>query len=195
MMKIIKAIISIILAITLCLVVFISMFALGWLGHDYFITARQIIDNDPMARRLGDDCVIREIKNGRAITSPIVSAKDDLPQSNVGDAVIANNASVERLIKETAERYDVSAELALAIAEAESDFRNICNEKYGCSRGIGVYQIGQTTFDEQCEGNIFENKNNIDCAISMMSQNQYWRWKQSYGKWKDIADIYGVYLD
>jgi len=78
---------------------------------------------------------------------------------------------------------NVDSVLALRIANAESEFVNKCNTG-GCRYGIGVFQIVQTTFNEQCQGNIYNNADNINCAIKMMSKNQYWRWNQSKSCWK-----------
>ena len=69
-----------------------------------------------------------------------------------------------------------------SIIEAESQFQNTCNTK-GCAYGIGPAQIVQSTFDEQCEGNINNEQDNLECAAKMLKNGDYWRWEQSWNKW------------
>jgi len=73
-------------------------------------------------------------------------------------------------------------ELALAIHQAENPDNEECNLN-GCKFGIGAMQIVQSTFDEQCEGDVYNNKDNILCAFKMLENGEYWRWLPSYEKW------------
>lgn len=114
---------------------------------------------------------------------------------------------IKDYIIKIAEQYRVNPELALKIAECESKFRNICNEKYGCSSGIGIYQILQSTFDEAAKridkehfyavayiggaqeriyiyDDPYDIKQNIDVAIWLMSKGEYERWDMSAWCWE-----------
>ncbi|MEK7503245.1 MAG: hypothetical protein AAB556_02255 [Patescibacteria group bacterium] len=73
-------------------------------------------------------------------------------------------------------------EIGHAITNAESDFRNICNTE-GCRYGIGPMQIVRSTFEEQCQGNVFNQEDNIKCGLTMLKRGHYWRWYQSVDKW------------
>lgn len=86
-------------------------------------------------------------------------------------------------IKLVAREQWVDPTLALRIANAESEFRNV-NNTNGSKFGIGIFQIVQSTFDEQCQGDIYNEADNINCAIKMMSKNQYYRWNPSKLKWQ-----------
>ena len=72
--------------------------------------------------------------------------------------------------------------LAFAIARAESHYRNICNYD-DCTKGIGVFQIVQSTFDEQCSGDPYVVEDNVRCAVKMLLNREYWRWEQSAHEW------------
>lgn len=77
---------------------------------------------------------------------------------------------------------DRDLEIGLAIVSAESDYRNVCNTN-GCRYGIGVFQIVQSTFDEQCEGSPYIIEDNVKCGMKMIAQKDFFRWKQSMPKW------------
>ena len=110
-----------------------------------------------------------------------MEAKEEVEEVGV---IITTTQEIKDYIRETATDCGVDPDLALRIADAKSDFRDVCNSQYGCVAGISVYQIIRTTFDEQCEGDVYNIKDNIDCALLMMSKNQYWRWSQSRHNWQ-----------
>ena len=127
------------------------------------------------------------------ISSPVREASIEVNRqadTHGGSAMdeIETIEQVKDYIRETSEFYGVEPELALKIAECESNFRNVCNEKYGCSSGIGIYQILQSTFDEVVVGWSPHNiKENISVAIWLMSEGELWRWQPSKHCWhKDI---------
>ncbi len=74
-------------------------------------------------------------------------------------------------------------EIAVAIITAESHFRNECNKEYGCLGGIGLFQIVQSTFDEQCEGDVYDVEDNVRCGFKLLERGDYWRWSQSFDEW------------
>ena len=89
---------------------------------------------------------------------------------------------VVELIKKYAREYGVNQQLALNIAYCESHYRNVPNIR-GERYGIGIYQFVRTTWNEQCEGDIWSEEDNIKCAIKLISRGELWRWKQSQKCW------------
>jgi len=115
----------------------------------------------------------------------VVQQEDITPDSatnNTSNPAFSSVAEIKDYIQTKAEGYGVDPELALAIAEAESDFRNICCYK-GCEFGEGIYQFEPITWEEQCEGEVDNIQDNIDCAIKLFSRDEYWRWKNSEHEW------------
>ncbi len=73
-------------------------------------------------------------------------------------------------------------EIALAIAEIESSF--IPTAKNPDSTASGLFQITEDTWREtKCEGNIFDLKDNTQCAVKLFQEGEYWRWRESSDKW------------
>jgi len=70
------------------------------------------------------------------------------------------------------------AELAIAIHLAENINNEVCNSN-GCRYGISSMQIVQSTFDEQCQGDVYNEDDNIKCGLKMIANKELWRWKQS----------------
>ena len=91
--------------------------------------------------------------------------------------------SIPEAISYYSDLYGIDDELPLEIARAESQYKNVCNKQYGCSAGIGIFQIVQTTFDENCEGSPYDVKDNIKCGIKMIKDGDTWRWSQSMHVW------------
>lgn len=101
---------------------------------------------------------------------------------NAPESFKTSDPNIPDLIRANALKNDLNPELPLAIVEAESQFKNICNSE-GCEYGIGIFQIVQSTFDEQCEGDVYNEEDNINCGIKLLKQGDYWRWEQSKDKW------------
>jgi len=121
---------------------------------------------------------------------------------------------IKEYIIRAARFYEVDPNLALKIAECESQFKNVCNYQYGCIAGIGIYQIVMGTFRETIERMVIERggiflttfpdegiavhfsnsspvifsphniQDNINAAIWMMSEGEFWRWSQSEKCWR-----------
>lgn len=108
---------------------------------------------------------------------------------------IVEKLSVRDLISYTTKMYKISDEIPFVIVDAESDYLNICNKEYGCVGGIGIFQITQETFDEQCKGTplIYDDKriskspynilDNVDCGVRMLKNEDYFRWEPSMKTW------------
>jgi hypothetical protein len=88
----------------------------------------------------------------------------------------------DKIIESTAN--STTSELATAIYEAENPNNKECNSQ-SCQFGIGTMQIVQSTFDEQCEGDVYNEDDNIRCALKLIEKEELWRWKQSAWNLKD----------
>jgi len=97
--------------------------------------------------------------------------------------ILETTDQIKNYIVEVAEYYGVDKDLALRIAFCESTYRNVCNIG-GCEYGQGIYQFVLGTWNEQCEGDIDNPKDNIDCAIKLFSKGEYWRWNSSKDFWE-----------
>ena len=109
--------------------------------------------------------------------------------------IVIEKLSVKDLVSYTSDLYKISNEIPLAIVDAESDYRNVCNKEKGCVSGIGPFQITQETFDEQCKNTplIYDDKriskspfdiiDNVDCGVRMIKNEEYFRWKPSIESW------------
>lgn len=126
------------------------------------------------------------------------------PDDDIASSSFETEGQIKDYIAEIAEENNVNPVLALKIAECESNFKNVCNYSCGCSCGIGIYQMLQSTFDEAVEKLLKERnkvdcsevfvdecydfspysiKQNIDIAIWLMSQDEYSRWNNSKHCW------------
>ena len=120
------------------------------------------------------------------IISIFISSPSDIPLEETPkiETINLENYTVPELISYISKNeYNLSDEVPLAIGKAESDYLNVCNRQYSCIAGIGPMQIVQSTFDEQCSGEIHNVINNVRCGIKMIANEEYWRWQQSMDKW------------
>lgn len=121
---------------------------------------------------------------------------DPLPEPVI-DIVRAEEVVTKEVTEETNEEiFDRIAEghsqylkiIARAIVEAESQFVNVCNVEEGCVAGIGIFQIVQSTFDEQCGGDVYDAEDNILCGFKMLENEEYWRWGESADVWTTLME-------
>lgn len=135
---------------------------------------------EPTPAKLAED---RGISKEVVKVSPIVDTEVAIVDYTPAFNPLETPEDIKLYIRERAPVHGVDPELAIGIAKCESNFRNVCNERYGCRSGISIFQIVKTTFDEQCEGDVYDVKDNIDCALKMMSRGEYWRWDSSSKCW------------
>lgn len=97
--------------------------------------------------------------------------------------------TIEEKIVQEAIKRDYSPEKALAIANAESRFKNVPNFKYdgedGYYTAYGIFQITRTTYKHFC-GNPDERLDvdkNIECALKILSQGGESHWNESRHVW------------
>lgn len=156
---------------------------------------------DKLAESLDDGTQVVE---GSSQEKPAVAEDDLVPAFSL----LETTDEIKDYIRLKANFLSVDPDLALKIADCESNFRNVCNEQYGCIGGIGVYQIVQSTFDEAMPkasellypvsqyiqphyryDDPYEIDDNISVALWMMSQGEYWRWEASSKCWGDTFDV------
>ena len=74
---------------------------------------------------------------------------------------------------------DDIADLLDKIIECESNWKNVCNQKYGCNAGMGLAQLIPQTV-KYCEKNLgrkidpFNKQDNLECAFWLL-ENEGWR--------------------
>lgn len=102
-----------------------------------------------------------------------------------GDATL-----IQEYIRGKAIEAGLNPETMLAIAKAESRFRNVSNFKYTDESGhytaFGIFQITRTTFKSFC-GNPDERmdiQKNIDCAMKIAKESGLHHWSESEYNWK-----------
>lgn len=100
--------------------------------------------------------------------------------------------SVQEKIAKYASDYGVDASTMLRIADAESNFENVCNYLYTGETGkytaCGIFQILKSTWKSYCdENNQYENRmnedKNIECAMKIASKSGYHHWNESKTNW------------
>lgn len=74
----------------------------------------------------------------------------------------------------SAQEAGVSVRLALDLATEESGFDPLAKNPLSSAKGI--YQITFDTFNENCEGDVFEVEHNVSCAMDMISRGMISRW-------------------
>lgn len=81
----------------------------------------------------------------------------------------------------------------MAIAWAESQYKNVENYKYDGEHGrysaYGIFQFTRTTWMDYCTPNQadrMEIEKNIDCAVRMISEGKISHWNESREDWKRV---------
>jgi len=84
------------------------------------------------------------------------------------------SSTIKELIIATAQDYGVDVKLALDLAWAESQFKP--NAKNGSSTAKGIFQFINKTWNDYCEGSVFEAEANIMCAIKLLDKGGLRHW-------------------
>ncbi|MCF7836021.1 MAG: hypothetical protein K9M15_02775 [Candidatus Marinimicrobia bacterium] len=83
---------------------------------------------------------------------------------------------IKEEIEDLLGEYSTSTqEIALAIIEAKSDFKNV----EGVTGDMGYFQFSPTTWEDVCSGDPYNMKDNILCGVQEVNKNQLWRWSDS----------------
>jgi hypothetical protein len=101
----------------------------------------------------------------------------DLPESTIESQSIPNESDIPALIVYIAKQNHVDPALALNIACAEScmydELDNIVfnpKAKNPTSSASGVFQFINGSWKTYCDGDVFDAKDNVTCAISLLSE-------------------------
>lgn len=89
--------------------------------------------------------------------------------------------SVEEKIRQTAIYYNYPPEKAVKIAYAESRFNPLA--KSPISSASGVFQFIKSTWAENCIGDVFDEDDNIECGVRLLSEGHEYRWNASRHVW------------
>lgn len=69
------------------------------------------------------------------------------------------------------------AEIMTAIAKAESGLREKAKNKVSSAKGVFQILSGSTWYDYGCKGEIYEWKDNTNCAIKIMKKSGFTPWE------------------
>lgn len=111
-------------------------------------------------------------------------------QLNKDSGILETQAQVEEILTEeettltiinriSANYSSTTTEIVRAINVAENSNGAECNLEIGCRGGIGPMMFVQSTFDEQCEGDVYTDYDNIACGFKLIDKGELYRWKQS----------------
>ena len=80
------------------------------------------------------------------------------------------NQDIKTLILEMCKEYEVNCLLAADLAEWESQLNPSAQNPNTTAKGI--YQFLDGTWEELCEGNVLDEKDNIVCFMELMSKSK-----------------------
>lgn len=89
----------------------------------------------------------------------------------------------EKIIQE-ATLVHYSPTRALAIAKAESGFNPKAHNSNSSAKGI--YQFINSTWRENCQGDVLNEDDNIHCALKLLSTGGESNWSESRFAWGNI---------
>ena len=107
--------------------------------------------------------------------SPILATEKD----RIGAELNYIQSEIDRIKNEIyiySRQYGVNYNLAIDLALAESRFNP--RAKNPKSTAKGIYQFINQTWKDYCEGNVFNSKDNIKCAMEILSEPggiQHWK--------------------
>ena len=76
--------------------------------------------------------------------------------------------------------------LAYWVAKCESGFQNIPNSN-GKKYGMGVYQFISSTWNNRCEGDVWNVEDNVKCGTKLLGLGEVSHWgtqNTEWGSWK-----------
>lgn len=119
-----------------------------------------------------------------------------LASKNVTGGYLMPSEEYQEIIKQSiinyAEEYNVDTVLALRIAWCESGFKNVANVN-GEQYGAGIFQFIRSTWEANCDGDVWHERDNIQCAMKLLANGEQSRWGTattswgSYQCWKHLS--------
>lgn len=107
----------------------------------------------------------------------------------------AHNSPIERFlsvsgdIAKVVDKYDLNEECFYAIIRCESNFDSkVCNQKYGCSSGIGLMQIIPNTL-QHCSEKLGRKidpyiiQDNLECGAYLLKNEGTYHWGTEDSWW------------
>lgn len=125
------------------------------------------------------------------VTRPkVAEGAMECAQATSTSQIMEKPLTVEEKIEIKAKEYGLRPNTMLAIAKAESRYRNVPNFKYtgesGYYTAAGIFQITKTTYRSYCGSDISERwdvDKNIDCAMRIASSSGLHHWSESASNW------------
>ena len=105
---------------------------------------------------------------------------------------------IKAIIISKSEELGLNPKLPLEIVRRESNFvPDICNQKFGCRSGMGLFQIVLGTL-KHCQSKLgrlldaFDPIDNTDCGLWLLKNEGIVHWEDPFGKWG--SGPYGNFL-
>ena len=120
------------------------------------------------------------------LISQPVNAEAPIEQQEV---IINIDLTIPEKIIKMSEQYGLNSSTMLAIAKAESQFKNVPNYLYTDENGrhtaFGIFQINGSTYEWLCgpRSERFDIDKNIECAMIIASQSGLHHWNESKHGW------------
>ena len=90
--------------------------------------------------------------------------------------------SIPELIAHTCKEYNTDSTLPLNIAWCESNFNP--SVKNASSTATGIFQFLESTWEENCVGDVLDPIANIRCGVRLISSGGVGAWQESYSCWR-----------
>lgn len=91
-----------------------------------------------------------------------------------------DKTDIENLIFRYACLEKIEPQLPYWIAKCESGLQNIPN-KEGPTFGVGPFQFISSTWNNLCEGDIWNAEDNVKCGVKLIADGQLYHWEPYSG--------------
>ena len=120
------------------------------------------------------DNIISELDKKRICSLDVVECDDEVVKLEPNQVFSPPN-EVKKEIREQAFAYSIPEQVALDIANCESEFDEYARNPN--SSASGVFQFIDLTFSNYCSGDVFNYKDNIKCFMEQFPKHPEW-WSQ-----------------
>lgn len=97
---------------------------------------------------------------------------------------VIQELTIEEKIEQEAIKRNYNPKRAVAIAKAESNL--IPTAKSKTSSASGIFQFIKSTWNENCTGDVFNEDDNIKCAVRMLGEGGENHWNASRHVWGKV---------